>query len=608
MSNHIFRVKAATAFFAVLLLSFFANPAIAGQASLAWNASASSNVTGYKVHYGTASRSYSTHVDVQGALSTTVPNLTAGTTYYFAVTAYNAAGESGYSNEASAAIPTPAPAPDTQAPSLPTNPAASANGSSAINLNWTASTDNVGVASYRVERCQGAGCASFVQVGTPAGTSYGDAGLAAGTSYSYRVRASDAAGNLSGYSSVATASTSAASSPLAADFSANRTAGSAPMPVVFTDASTGTINSYAWDFGDGGTSTEKNPSHIYANAGIYAVSLTVSGSGGTKSIAKTGFIKVGMDNDLVVDFGATFGIWQWFNNANWSQLHGTTSKRIIMADVDHNGQQDQVVDFGSRYGIWMKMNNSAWQQLHWATAAWTVKADVDDNGQDDVIVDFGAQYGIYIYMNGSSWRQIHSVTGKQAVVADIDHNGRDDVVIDFGSQYGVWAYMNGGTGATAWRQLDARSPTWMIKADVDHNGQDDLVMSFGAGTGAAQAYPGKGVWAYLNGTDWRQLDPRAVASTRAIAIDIDHNGQDDLIIDYVNQGLWHYRNDTDWVQLHSVNSKNLAKADLDSNGESDLVVDFGSRYGIHAYMNGKSWTQLHGVTASGMAAGQVDGR
>ena len=44
-------------------------------------------------------------------LSATVPNLTAGSTYYFAVTAYNSAGESGYSNEASATIPVAVAAP-----------------------------------------------------------------------------------------------------------------------------------------------------------------------------------------------------------------------------------------------------------------------------------------------------------------------------------------------------------------------------------------------------------------------------------------------------------------------------------------------------------------
>ena len=49
-----------------------------------------------------------------------------------------------------------------------------------INLAWTASTDNVGVTGYRVERCQGAGCSNFVQVGTPTGTSFSDTGLGGG--------------------------------------------------------------------------------------------------------------------------------------------------------------------------------------------------------------------------------------------------------------------------------------------------------------------------------------------------------------------------------------------------------------------------------------------
>src|SRR5439155_10412008 len=76
-------------------------------------------------------------------------------------------------------------------------------------LSWTASTDNVGVTGYPVERCQGAGCTSFAPIGTAAGTTYSDAGLTANSSYSYRVRATDAAGNPSGYSNVASATTPA---------------------------------------------------------------------------------------------------------------------------------------------------------------------------------------------------------------------------------------------------------------------------------------------------------------------------------------------------------------------------------------------------------------
>ena len=99
---------------------------------------------------------------------------------------------------------------DTQAPAAPTGLTATAVSSSQINLSWTASTDNVGVTGYLVERCQGASCSTFAQIATPTTTSYSDTGLTASTSYSYRVRAKDAANNLGSYSSTASATTQAA--------------------------------------------------------------------------------------------------------------------------------------------------------------------------------------------------------------------------------------------------------------------------------------------------------------------------------------------------------------------------------------------------------------
>src|SRR5207244_3427266 len=96
---------------------------------------------------------------------------------------------------------------DTQAPTAPANLTATASGST-IALSWTASTDNVGVTGYLVER-QNPGSTNFVQIGTTTATTYNDSGLTANSTYSYRVRATDAAGNLSDYSNVASATTSA---------------------------------------------------------------------------------------------------------------------------------------------------------------------------------------------------------------------------------------------------------------------------------------------------------------------------------------------------------------------------------------------------------------
>ncbi|MFM7668612.1 MAG: PKD domain-containing protein, partial [Bacteroidota bacterium] len=53
--------------------------------------------------------------------------------------------------------------------------------------------------------------------------------------------------------------------------------------VTFTDFSTNSPTTWAWNFGDGNTSTQQNPTHTYAAAGSYTVSLTVSNSAGTNS-------------------------------------------------------------------------------------------------------------------------------------------------------------------------------------------------------------------------------------------------------------------------------------------------------------------------------------
>jgi chitodextrinase len=98
--------------------------------------------------------------------------------------------------------------PETQEPSAPGNLVATAIGVSQVHLSWTASTDNVRVTGYLVER-EDPGSANFVQVATSTDTSYNDTGLASGSAYSYRVRATDAAQNLSDYSAMASVTTPA---------------------------------------------------------------------------------------------------------------------------------------------------------------------------------------------------------------------------------------------------------------------------------------------------------------------------------------------------------------------------------------------------------------
>ena len=72
-----------------------------------------------------------------------------------------------------------------------------------------------------------------------------------------------------------------------ADFSATLTRGAAPLRVQFSDESTGEITSWLWDFGDGATAIEQNPTHSYMYAGRYTVILTVTGPGGANTASTT---------------------------------------------------------------------------------------------------------------------------------------------------------------------------------------------------------------------------------------------------------------------------------------------------------------------------------
>ena len=179
------------------------------QINLSWTASTDNvGVTGYRVER-CAGASCTTFAQIATPTATTYSDtgLAASTSYSYRVRATDAAGNlSTYSGTSTAST---LAAGDTIPPTAPTSPAAVAASSTQINLSWTASTDNIGVTGYRVERCAGVSCTTFAQIATPTGTTYSDTGLTSSTSYSYRVRAADAAGNLSAYSSTASAVTTA---------------------------------------------------------------------------------------------------------------------------------------------------------------------------------------------------------------------------------------------------------------------------------------------------------------------------------------------------------------------------------------------------------------
>jgi VCBS repeat-containing protein len=89
-----------------------------------------------------------------------------------------------------------------------------------------------------------------------------------------------------------------------ADFWADPLLGDEPLTVNFTDASTSYdgITSWWWDFGDGGTSTQQNPTHQYAQDGVYTVFLTVTeGDGSSHTETKDNYVTVENNPPVAVD-------------------------------------------------------------------------------------------------------------------------------------------------------------------------------------------------------------------------------------------------------------------------------------------------------------------
>ena len=257
-----------------------ATVASATQINLTWTAATDNvGVTGYRVErcQGVACVNF---VEVGQPTGTSFGDtgLTSSSTYRYQVRATDAVGNLGpYSAIAGATTQ----ASDTTPPTAPSGVTATAAGTSQITLGWTAATDNIGVTGYAVERCQGTTCTTFVQIATPTGTTYSDTGLLPASTYRYQVRATDAAGNFSGYSNIASATT----------------------------AATGRVAAYAFDAGTGTTTADASGNGLtgtlagatWTPAGKYGNALAFDGM--------TSYVDLGNPIPLQLTGSMTWSAW-----------------------------------------------------------------------------------------------------------------------------------------------------------------------------------------------------------------------------------------------------------------------------------------------------------
>ncbi|MBN1676816.1 MAG: fibronectin type III domain-containing protein, partial [Kiritimatiellae bacterium] len=235
---------------------------------LTWNDN-SSNETGFKVERSLTGSSGWLQITAPGANTTayTDSGLSSGTTYYYRVRASNSAGDSGYSNVASATT-------GQSAPAAPGSLAAAAQSATSIRLTWTDNSGNE--TGFKIDRRK-SGTDTWERIATPSAnaTAYTDSGLASGTLYYYMVKATNGAGD-SSYSNTASATTGE-SAPAAPGSLAAAAQSATSIRLTWTDNS-GNETGFKIDRRESGTDTWARIATPSANATAYTDSGLLSGT------------------------------------------------------------------------------------------------------------------------------------------------------------------------------------------------------------------------------------------------------------------------------------------------------------------------------------------
>jgi PKD repeat protein len=112
------------------------------------------------------------------------------------------------------------------------------------------------------------------------------------------------------------------------DFVGSPTSGLVPLQVSFTNLSAGSPDGWHWHFGDGETSTVRNPVHTYVAAGSYTVKLAVTYGQETFDVVRENYIAVSRFVDVPLDHWA------------FEEIEACVSTGLIDGDADHTYRPD----------------------------------------------------------------------------------------------------------------------------------------------------------------------------------------------------------------------------------------------------------------------------
>lgn len=106
------------------------------------------------------------------------------------------------------------------------------------------------------------------------------------------------------------------------------------------------------------------------------------------------------------------GVWSWHATLGWQLVHPFDARRVVAAEVDGSGHGDLIVDFGAGFGIWLYRGSATagpqqWTHLHGSSADGIGVADLDGQGGDEVLINFGPSSGVWVFSYVRGWVWLH---------------------------------------------------------------------------------------------------------------------------------------------------------------------------------------------------------
>jgi len=279
-------------------------------------------------------------------------------------------------------------------------------------------------------------------------------------------------------------------------------------------------------------------------------------------------------NELVLNFGPTYGLYQYDQIGGYKQWNTVNPSQMVTVDLNGDGADELVAAFPD-YGLYTYDSTNGWQLIN------TVIPDAIVRLGNGIAIDYGVAYGLWHWTQSggwhSGWQQWSSVNPDRLLAVDVDNDGDEELVVSLNG-YGLY----GRDETFFWTQLSAVIPENMIRLN---NG---IVGDYGAN--------GLGYWTPAAG--WQQWS--SVNPDKLLAVDVDNDGDEELVVSFNGYGLY-WRDETFfWTQLSAVIPENMIRL---NNG---IVCDYGAAYGLWIWTQSGGWVQRNTVDPGQMTVVDID--